>query len=177
MSYSKTLLKQNRSLFHTSDLALLWGIDNKNTLYTTIKRYVKKGVLIRIHKGFYSTKPLNSIDPVLLGIGYLHDYAYLSTESILNISGVINQTSRTITLVSSKSRIFNIYGIEYISRAMKPEYLYNDIGIVEHPNGYRMATPERAAADLLYYSPKYHFDNPKRLKMDEVNKIKREIDY
>ena len=34
------LLKQDQKVFHTQDLALLWGIINKNTLYTTIKRYL-----------------------------------------------------------------------------------------------------------------------------------------
>lgn len=31
------LLKANQKLFHTKDIYLLWGITNKNTLYTTIK--------------------------------------------------------------------------------------------------------------------------------------------
>ena len=30
------LLKHPQNLFHTKDLALLWGIKNTNTLYTTI---------------------------------------------------------------------------------------------------------------------------------------------
>ena len=55
------LLKLNRDLYHTGDLGVLWEITNKNTLYTTIKRYVQKGILIPIHKGLYATKPLDKI--------------------------------------------------------------------------------------------------------------------
>ena len=35
------LLKLKNELYHTSDLSYIWGIKNSNTLYTTIKRYVK----------------------------------------------------------------------------------------------------------------------------------------
>ena len=55
-------------VFHTDDLANLWRITNKNTLYTTIKRYVAQGLLFRIHKGFYALKNPKDIDPLLLGV-------------------------------------------------------------------------------------------------------------
>jgi len=48
------LLAAKQEVFHTNDLALLWDIRNRNTLYTTIKRYVAKGTLIPIHKGLYA---------------------------------------------------------------------------------------------------------------------------
>jgi len=38
------LIKLDRKIFHSNDLAIAWGISNKNTLYTTIKRYVQKGI-------------------------------------------------------------------------------------------------------------------------------------
>ena len=77
------LLKANQDLFHTSDIASIWGISNKNTLYTSIKRYVGRGVLIPVHKGFYATKPIEQIDSVRLGVGFLHNFAYQSCENIL----------------------------------------------------------------------------------------------
>ena len=79
MNKVNILLKQNRLVFHTTDLGLLWKIDNKNTLLTTIKRYVKKGILIRIHKGLYTTKPVDELDPYEVGVAYVHQYAYVST--------------------------------------------------------------------------------------------------
>ncbi|MBN1618913.1 type IV toxin-antitoxin system AbiEi family antitoxin domain-containing protein [Candidatus Dojkabacteria bacterium] len=173
MNYLTTLLKQNQSLFHTSDLALLWNISNKNTLYTTIKRYVKKKALHRIHKGYYSTKPIAEIDPILLGIGYIHDYAYLTTESILSSSGVINQYSTTITLVSNKSINFSLLDTNYIVRKMKPELLYNDYGIELSEKGYKIATPERALVDMIYYNSNFHVDNKDRVNLEEVIKIKK----
>ena len=58
------LLQAPTKLFHTQDLALLWGISNRNTLYTQIKRYVQKSILHPIHKGFYAT-----VNPDRIGFG------------------------------------------------------------------------------------------------------------
>ena len=170
------LLKQERKLFHTNDLALLWGITNKNTLYTTIKRYKQSGVLIPIHKGFYSVVPLAELDPIVLGISYLHNFAYLSTETILVREGIIAQTIPAITLVSSATKKFDLVGNYYVVRKMKEEFLHNDLGIVQK-NGYQEATVERAVADLLYFNPRYHFDNRELIEWEKVKHIQKEVGF
>lgn len=170
------LLKLQRQLFHTRDLALLWGIDDDNILYTQISRYVKKGILIPIHKGFYSVVSISQLDPILLGIGYLHRYAYLSGEYVLALSGVIFQNSSVITLVSSVSRTFGVAGFEYRARKLHDRFLFNGIGITQI-KGYSQADVERAAADLLYFNPRVSFDNPKALDWQIVSKIQKEVGY
>lgn len=55
------LARQGDTLFHTRDLAALWGITNLNTLYTTLKRYVGQGLLFRMYKGFYALKTLDEL--------------------------------------------------------------------------------------------------------------------
>ena len=170
------LLKQEQKLFHTQDLALLWGIENKNTLYTTIKRYVAKGVLIPIHKGYYATMSLNHIDPFRLGIGYLHSYSYVSLESVLINAGVIFQQTFTITLISNRSAIFTIGENRYISHSLAPRFLYNSAGIT-FQNGRYMANTERAIADMLYLRPKFHFDNEKQIEWKKVRALQIFIGY
>jgi len=59
-------------IFHVSDLANLWNINNSNTLYTTLKRYSQAGLIHRIQKGMYSLIPIDDLDPLLLGIKALH---------------------------------------------------------------------------------------------------------
>ena len=172
----RALLKQDRKLFHTNDLALLWKITNKNTLYTTIKRYKKSGVLTHIHKGFYSVAPLSQIDPITLGASFIHNYAYLSTESILAKEGVIAQTVSVITLVSNSSKKFKLQNTDYLVRQMKDSYLYNTSGIIQKTH-YFEAILERAVADLLYYNPNYYFDNKKIIDYDKVEKIKKEVGF
>ncbi|PIV08781.1 hypothetical protein COZ40_02890 [Candidatus Roizmanbacteria bacterium CG_4_10_14_3_um_filter_39_13] len=170
------LLKQEQKLFHTQDLALLWGIENKNTLYTTIKRYVKKGILIPIHKGFYATVALKDIDPYRLGIGYLHSYGYLSTETILIQQGIMFQSASSITLISSISKTFTIGSNAYISRKIADEYLYNNVGVI-FQNDIHEATVERAIADILYLRPRYHFDNEKSIDWKKVRELQTFIGY
>jgi len=169
------LLKQDRKLFHTKDLALLWRIDNLNTLYTTIKRYVQKGILTPIHKGFYATVPVDQIDPMELGMGYLHQYAYVSTESVLFDHGVIFQKSDYITLVGQISKKFMIGNSHYLVRKMADVYLFQTTGITANMKGIRTATLERAVADILYFNSHYHFDNRRAVDWLGVKKIQKEM--
>lgn len=169
------LLKEQRQLFHTNDLALLWAINNRNTLYTTIKRYIQKGILIPIHKGFYSAVPLEKINPLQLGISYLHQYSYVSLEYVLSQNGFIFQPSPYITLVSSVSKKFTIGPYWYWSRRLKDVFLYNQAGI-ENKDGVALASCERAIADMLYFNPYFNFDQ-RKISWLKVKAIQKEVGY
>jgi len=171
-----TLLKLKEKLFHTNDIALLWGINNKNTLYTTIKRYVQKGILIPIHKGFYSTISLDQIDPFKLAVGYLHRFAYVSCETVLIREGIIFQKENYLTLISSVSKKFTISNRPYLVRQLKDSYLYYDRGI-DRIDGVLTANVERSVADLLYFNSNYYFDNEKKIDWKEVREIRKVISY
>lgn len=171
-----TLLKQDRRLFHTRDLAVLWGVANDNTLYTQISRYIKKGILHAVWKGLYATVPVSDINPLELGISMLHRYAYVSCEYVLARNGAIFQSSDTITLVSDISRSFTMSRHTYVVRQMGEGMLYQASGILDS-DGVRMANPERAAADMLYYQPNFHFDNRLAIDWIKVKAIQKEVGY
>lgn len=170
------LLKLNGQLWHTNDLAVLWNITNRNTLYTGIKRYVVKGILIPVHKGLYATVPLEELDPIKLGASILHNYCYLSTESILAQDGIISQAIYAVTFISSVSKKFSIVGREYVSRRMHPRFLYQTAGI-SMQDGVLVANTSRAVADMLYFDPHYHFDGKANIDWGEVKCIQREVGY
>jgi hypothetical protein len=176
MDKKNILLKQDRTLFHTNDLALLWNISNKNTLYTTIKRYIKDETLVPIHKGFYSTIPLARQDPLSLGISYLHTFAYVSTETILAREGIINQSLSYISLVSSQSKTFTLNTLSYRARQMKDVFLFSDSGLIFNKK-FKEASLERAVADILYFNNTYHFDNRQLVDWDKVQHIQREVGF
>lgn len=192
MSTEKGIVKLNKNLpksdrfaqiarigevvFHAKDLASLWQIKNPNTLYTTVKRYIKKGSLFRIYKGFYSIKPVEQIAPFLLGVKALHEFAYISTEIVLFNAGIIQQSISAITLVSSKSKKFSIGDNQFISRKLDEKYLFNPVGVSEK-SGIKMASIERAIADLLYFNTKAHFDGDKLIDWKKVKKLQKEIGY
>jgi predicted transcriptional regulator of viral defense system len=168
------LSEKDEKLFHSRDLANLWLIENKNTLYATLKRYQQTGLLHRIYKGFYSLLPLEKLDPQLIGIKALHEYCYVSTESVLFAHGFISQMVEFTTLVSQKSLKFTIGPYHFISRKLDQKYLYNQEGITQ-TGSLNIATPERAIADMLYFNPTFHFD--KTPDWQKVKKLQQKIGY
>lgn len=185
MSTEKINIKQNRFaqlailgeiIFHAKDLANLWQIKNSNTLYTTLARYTQQKLLFRIYKGFYALKPIDKLDPLLLGAKAIHKFCYIGAETVLEKAGIIQQKTNYITLISSQSKKFNIGDYNYCSKQLNDKFLFKTIGII-NKNGLKIASAERAVADLLYFNPKAYFDNNKLINWKEVKKIQQEIGY
>ena len=170
------LLQIDRKIFHTGDLAVLWDIANKNTLYTAIKRYVGQGLLIPIYKGLYATLPPAQLDPLELGKAIIHRYTYLTTESVLAQAGVIFQAVYAYTFVSDLNKKVTLGSTSFLFRKLKQAYLNNPAG-VRQQNGSFVASPERAAADMLYFNPRYHFDAPESLDFEKIKMIQKEVGY
>lgn len=176
-------IKQNRFLsiaklaipvFSIDDLDRIWNINNRNTLLTSLKRYVKSGLIYRIYRGLYSIKPVIELDPLLLGAKAINNYCYLSGETILAKHGIIFQQVNYFTFIGKKTKRFTIGNYKYYCRQLKDEFLYNDIGI-DKTEKFNLATLERAIADILYFNPNYHFDNPDAINWIKVNKIQKSV--
>lgn len=170
------LLEINRQLFHTNDLAVLWGMNNRQSLYQTISRYIKQGILIKIYKGLYSTVPLEDLDPLDLGPAVAHQYTYLSTETVLAYAGVISQNVYDYTYIADFSRKIALGKWNFRFRQMKDDFLFHPLGI-EKKNNRFIATINRAAADILYYAPDYYFDSPELLNFDNIRDIQKEVGF
>lgn len=171
-----TILMQNpQKIFHTSDLMVLWNFSNKNTLYTSISRLVKKKVLIKVQKGLYSKVPLDQLDQIEVGFRAINRFNYLSTETVLSKNGIINQSPSKITFISSFSTNFNINKVDYLIRQLKSQFLHNTLGISQSSNGILTADTERAVADMLYFQPKYHFDANNLINWDLVKNYQKQI--
>lgn len=169
-------MKLDRQIFHSQDLAVVWHITNKNTLYTTIKRYVQKGIFVPIYKGLYSTVPIAQLNPLELGRAIVHNYAYLSTESVLAQAGAITQATFPYTFVGPISKKITLGDKQFLFRKLKDEYLYNPIGVTNQ-NGIFTASPERAMADMLNFNPKYYFDVPGIIDLKLVKQIQKQVGY
>lgn len=163
-------------VFHAGDLANLWDITDKNTLYTTLKRYAKQGLIYRVFRGLYAIRPIEKINPLLLGTKIAHEFSYVSTETVLANKGIIMQDIGQITIVSSKSKKFSIAGYNFRSRQLADMYLFNPAGI-EMKNGVRTANVTRAVADMLYFNPRAHFDAHSLIDWKKVKKMQKAIGY
>ncbi len=172
------IASMGESVFHLKDLANLWNIRNKNTLYKTLSRYVASGLIYRIYNGLYSVKKIKDLDPYLLGVKAMRGDAYVSCESVLFDQGIVNQPPREITLVGKISKRFHIGGQKFRSRKLRDDFLFNSSGI-EVKNGARMASVERAVADMFYFSPKKYLDafNSNLIDWKKVNKISEDMGY
>jgi predicted transcriptional regulator of viral defense system len=170
------LAQTGEQVFHARDLANLWQIKENNTLYTTLKRYVRRGLLCRIYKGLYSLVSVEQIDPMLLGIKALHEYAYVSTETVLIEAGIIQQSIDWITLVSSKSKKFSIGKNNYWSRKLSDKFLFNPAGITKKDSIF-VASLERAVADMLYFNPRAYLDGARLINWQKVKKLQKDIGY
>lgn len=170
------LAQRGEVIFHVDDLAMLWNIRMPNTLYTALKRYTQSKLLFRLQKGLYSLLPPEKLEPRLIGVKWLHRYSYISTETILSQAGVLSQVFPVVTLVSSVSRQFQLAGHSFRSRQLKDAFLFNSAGISED-HGVKLASPERAVADLLYFNPHAHLDVPTIVDFREVNRLQKEIGY
>jgi predicted transcriptional regulator of viral defense system len=170
------LARLGEVVFRVEDLANLWQITSKNNLHTTLKRYCQQGLIFRVFRGLYAIKPLLNVDPFVLGLRAAGEFAYLSTESTLVRDGIIQQSLARITIVGQKSQRFTLLQNEFRVRQLADQYLFNPAGIVEK-DGIRLATTERAVADLLYFNPKAFFDGGGNVDWKKVRKIQAEIGY
>ena len=166
----------DRKVFHTNDLAILWGIADKHNLYMTITRYMDKGVLFPIYKGLYSTVPLASVSPLELGQAVIHRYCYLTTETVLSQAGIISQAVYDYTFAADLSKRVTVDRWSFRFRQLKNEYLHHPAGITTR-NGVFVASAERAVADMLYFNPKYYFDVPGMIDFERVRSIQQEVGY
>ena len=169
-----SIAKLETSIFHVNDLARIWKINNRNTLLTTLNRYIKSGLIYRLYRGLYSIKSITELDPLLLGSKAINDYCYLSGETILAKEGIIFQQINYFTFIGRKTKRFTIGNYKYYCRQLKDKFLYNDAGI-DKTGKFNIATRERAIADILYFNPNYHFDNTNTVDWTKVKKIQSAV--
>ncbi|MBN1915657.1 hypothetical protein JW796_01510 [Candidatus Dojkabacteria bacterium] len=172
----KKLLEQDIRIFRTTDLAVLWEIVNKETLWKTIYRYVKRQILYPIQKGLYSTVPIEKLDDYELGCAMCGPFSYISTETVLQNKGIIMQGMNKTTLIGQKRREFKFKDKIFLCRYLNTKYLLNRKGILQKTR-YYIATKERAFSDLMHINPNYFVDNNQSIDSNKVNKLKTQLGY
>lgn len=176
MNKLASLLQSDQKLFHTQDLALILGINNRHNLRITISRYIKKGILKPVYRGLYSTVPIQNIDKAKLGSYFIHRFCYLSLQSVFELYGVINQAVYSVSYISSVSKKITFGDTQFIYKQMKGQFLLNPEGITLGDGVYK-ASLERAVADMIYFNPKFYFDSPNLIDWDRVAEIKKIVGY
>lgn len=165
--YIEVLLRSDKSVFSTKDVALLWSEERESTVSARLNKYVKASKLVRIRRGIYAKD--NNYDHFELATR-IYVPSYISFETVLTREGVNFQYYGNIFVASYVTREIDVGGQKILFVRMKDFVLSNTFGI-ENEKGYSVASKERAFLDRIYVSKDYHFDNLDILNWDKVFEI------
>lgn len=154
-NYLSAILRSNKTVFTTEDIALLWHEPLSPKTLVRINYYVKQGELIPLRRGIYAKN--ENYNKLELATRIITP-AYVSFETILAREGVIFQFYMPIFVASYTTRQLLVDKQVYTYRKIKHEILLNPLG-VEHTNETSSAVLERALLDTLYVGALSYFDN------------------
>jgi len=166
-NYLNILLRSNKTIFSTKEIALLWNEENSAAVRNRLNDYVKNGKLIRLRRGLYSKD--KNYDKFELAVN-IYTPSYISFETVLYKAGAIFQYYNSIFVASYLARDINVDNQKYSYRKIKDTILTNQSGIKRN-NNYYIASPERAFLDVVYLNKGYHFDNLSPIEWDKVFEI------
>ncbi len=162
--YLNTLLRSPQTIFSTKDISLLWGEKNESSARERLRKYVKKGQLIRLRRGIYAKdEKYNAIELATK----IYTPSYISFETVLGSEGAVFQKYSQIFAASYISREVHVRGQLFIYRRIKDSILTNSKGVIKKEN-YYIASLERAFLDTAYLQRNYYFDNLSHIDWDAV---------
>jgi hypothetical protein len=156
MTKFELLLQSGGTAFSLNDLVLLWRQPERGKVLESARGYVRAGKLQRLARGVYALRAGFSEKELAMK---LNPPAYITGFYVLRLAGAVFQyDDETITCVAGRAASFSVNQFRFEYRRVKKEILFNDLGIEKHPR-YWIASPERAAADILYFNKDAGFDN------------------
>ena len=163
------LLEKPQKVFNIEDLAGLWDYSDFIKTKNLVAYYTDKQKLFRIAQGLYSTTD----QPKILEVAQkLQTPSYITYHTALTIHGINFQFYSSIHCFSHRKKEVEVLNQKIIYHQVKPEVLFNPLGIEEKDN-YNLASPERAVCDSLYISPSIAFDNLKGIDSEKLLEISR----
>lgn len=181
----RVLEKANKLLYFTKDqLMTLSADETKKSVEQSIFRWLKKGELVRLKRGVYTTKKIvekhsNNFKFREFIATRLKEPAYLSLEYVLFKYNVISEANYAMTLVTLKtgSRWRNDLGA-FLYKNIKRELFTGYKLELFEKNEYLKATKSKALFDFLYFKAgslanninKRNFVEELRLNLDSFSK-------
>jgi len=140
----KKLRNYHKSYLTVADLEKVLGL-KRDSLYVTLNRLVKSGVLVRLAKNIYSLFT-ETVDTEKIA-GELYFPSYLSFEQALSQYGILSQIPYTQTFATTRpTKKMIIAGVEVEYSHLKKELFFGYI----LKNGKNIAEKEKALLDQLY---------------------------
>ena len=140
----KKLRNYHKSYLTVADLEKVLGL-KRDSLYVTLNRLVKSGVLVRLAKNIYSLFT-ETVDTEKIA-GELYFPSYLSFEQALSQYGILSQIPYTQTFATTRpTKKMIIAEVEVEYSHLKKELFFGYI----LKNGKNIAEKEKALLDQLY---------------------------
>lgn len=157
-----------RSFFSFKELERILGIENRRDKYIMVNRLVKRGVLVSLTKGYYST--FKNQASILELANEIYAPSYLSFTTVLGKTGVLNQKAFLQSFATSLRSKKSIIGEVEIHYHHLKSNLYFGFEYDQTEKIY-LAYPEKALLDQLYLVSlgKDHLDWAE-LNLDVLNK-------
>lgn len=162
-------LKQKLSEYTIFSIADIRKLD-ANFYHPRLYEWQQKGYIKKIIKGYYIFSDTEVNENTLFYIANrIYSPSYISLEIALSHYNIIPETIYSVTSVSTKRTYkFSTPIGEFSYRSLKPE-LFFGYEIVSENNKitYKIADPEKALLDYLYFNP--HYDTLKDYKELRIN--------
>ncbi len=157
-------------LFSTRDIQTVFGV-TPAAATMILHRYSKRGLIVRAKRGIYTFPDAIPPEPYLAN--QLYSPSYISREFALSYHMVIPETVYEITSVTTKaSRKFERFGKVYSYRRLQKRAFTGYT--IEKLRGFsfRIADPEKAFVDALYYRVIFGLKPISRFNKDRINTAK-----
>lgn len=140
-------------IFSLEDVFKWFDRTNRATLKNELSLWTKQNRLQRIKKGLYKFPEFELKDHFILARFICHS-SYISLETALNYYGIMPDIPFSVTSVTNKktvsfnSKDFGVFSFRHISSD-----LFFGFEIIKVDQfSYRIATPEKALFDFIYFS-------------------------
>ncbi|NOZ49485.1 MAG: hypothetical protein GXP37_05465 [Chloroflexi bacterium] len=144
MALVQRLLSLNKTYFTPADLEKVLG-QRRPSLYVTLNRLVKYGILTRIRRGIYQVA-LRTPDLARIANQLVYP-SYLSFESALSRHGILSQVPYLLTFATpQRSRRIILGGGDVEFRQIKKDLFFG----YTLDDGLYVAEPEKALLDQCY---------------------------
>lgn len=163
------LIASKQSVFTAQDLRIAWQISDKRKLFEVIKYYLRSKRLQSIYKGLYVLPEVRMPTPNEIA-QKLVPFSYISLSTALAFHGINFQYDSAIHSVSLASRQYAINGQIYVYHKIKDAVFFDQTG-QENMVTHKMASPERAVCDTLYFFADWSFDNLDKIDKDKLLKL------
>ncbi|MBZ0179654.1 MAG: type IV toxin-antitoxin system AbiEi family antitoxin domain-containing protein [Melioribacteraceae bacterium] len=144
----------NLSIF-TTDQVYSWypGFDRNN-----FSRWVKKGLILRLRKGYYTFPEYKSIPHYSFYFANkIYKPSFISLHSALSYYGLIPESIFQITSVTTlKTENFKNEIGEFVYKSINSKVMFGyEFKEIDNAKNFKISTPEKAIVDLLYLYPEY----------------------